>query len=334
MAELRSLAEFCNFQQTLVDMLRDKVICGINEAAIQRCLLAEPQLTLQKAMELALGMESATQNSKESQQSAPKRELEGPLPKVHQVAADKKPEHACFCCGKPGHQAAKCKFKGAKCHHCGKTWHFQAICQSKAKGASGKESRPRSVRRVQEEEEVDSLPLYVLRAAGVAPPIRVSLTANSCPLTMEVDTGAAVSIVSQATFEELWSNQSVPQLLLKSQFPHINGLRDTTLQQKSTLTPMSFRSLQILHVNENHWLTISTCGCDNASVYVYDSTYSSVSQDTETILAKLLHTPQHSFNVRCVTTNKQSGGSDCGLFAVAYCTSIAHGDNPATFVYN
>ena len=121
MAELRSLAEFCNFQQTLVDMLRDKVLCGINEAAIQRCLLAEPRLTLQKAMELALGMESAAQNSKELQQSAPKRELEGSLPKVHQVATDKKPEYACFCCGKPGHQAAKCKFKGAKCHHCGKT---------------------------------------------------------------------------------------------------------------------------------------------------------------------------------------------------------------------
>ena len=208
-AELRSLAEFCNFQQTLDDMLRDRVVCGINEAAIQRRLLAKPRLTLQKAMELALGMESAAQNSKELQQSAPKRELEGSLPKVHQVATDKKPERACFRCGKPGHQAAKCKFKGAKCHHCGKTGHLQAVCRSKSKGTSGKESRPRSVRLVQEEEEVDSFPLYVLRAAGVAPPIRVSPTADSCPLTMEVDTGAAVSIVSQATFEKLWPNRSV-----------------------------------------------------------------------------------------------------------------------------
>ena len=58
---------------------------------------------------------------------------------------------------------------------------------------------------MQEEEEVDSLPLYVLRAAGVAPPIR----ADSCPLTMEVDTKAAVSIVSRATFEELWLNRGV-----------------------------------------------------------------------------------------------------------------------------
>ena len=98
MAELHSLAECCNFQQTLDNMLRDRVVCGINEAAIQRCLLAEPRLTLQKAMELALGMESAAQNSKELQQSAPKRKLEGSLPTVHQVATDKKPERACFRC--------------------------------------------------------------------------------------------------------------------------------------------------------------------------------------------------------------------------------------------
>ena len=39
-AELHSLAEFCNFQQTMDDMLRDR-------AAIQRCLLAGPRLTFQ-----------------------------------------------------------------------------------------------------------------------------------------------------------------------------------------------------------------------------------------------------------------------------------------------
>ena len=39
-AELRSLAEFCNFGQTLEAMLRDHIVCGINDDAIQRHLLA------------------------------------------------------------------------------------------------------------------------------------------------------------------------------------------------------------------------------------------------------------------------------------------------------
>ena len=39
-AEVRSLAEFCNFGQTLLEaMLRDRIVCGINDDAIQRRLL-------------------------------------------------------------------------------------------------------------------------------------------------------------------------------------------------------------------------------------------------------------------------------------------------------
>ena len=29
-----------------------------------------------------------------------------------------------------------------------------------------------------------------------------------------------------------------------------------------------------------------------------------------------------------------AGSNDCGLFAAAYCTSLAHGQNPSAFVYD
>ena len=38
-AELRSLAEFCNFGASLNDMLRDRIVCGINSSKIQQRLL-------------------------------------------------------------------------------------------------------------------------------------------------------------------------------------------------------------------------------------------------------------------------------------------------------
>ena len=44
-SELRSLAEFCNFKATLDDMLRDRLVCGINDDNIQRRLLSETKLT-------------------------------------------------------------------------------------------------------------------------------------------------------------------------------------------------------------------------------------------------------------------------------------------------
>ena len=61
-AELRSLARFCNFKDSLDDMLRDRLVCGISDVQMQKRLLAEPKLTLKKATELALSMEAASKN--------------------------------------------------------------------------------------------------------------------------------------------------------------------------------------------------------------------------------------------------------------------------------
>ena len=64
-AELRSLAEFCNFGQTLEAMLRDRIVCGINDDAIQRRLLAEPVLTFKKSLEIAQGLEATARHMRE-----------------------------------------------------------------------------------------------------------------------------------------------------------------------------------------------------------------------------------------------------------------------------
>ena len=63
-AELRALAEFCNFGGTLEAMLRDRIVCGINDDATQRRLLSDPKLDYAKAVETALNMETAAQSMK------------------------------------------------------------------------------------------------------------------------------------------------------------------------------------------------------------------------------------------------------------------------------
>ena len=42
LAELRALTQHCNFGGMLEDMLRDRLIIGINDLMLQRRLLAEP----------------------------------------------------------------------------------------------------------------------------------------------------------------------------------------------------------------------------------------------------------------------------------------------------
>ena len=61
-SELRSLAEFCNYGAVLDDMVRDRLVCGINNASIQHRLLSEPDLTFEKAHTLALGFDTAARN--------------------------------------------------------------------------------------------------------------------------------------------------------------------------------------------------------------------------------------------------------------------------------
>ena len=90
----------------------------------------------------------------------------------------------------------------------------------------------------------------------------------------------------------LWGTHlSAVQLLLKAQFPHLKGLEDTALVL-CTGNTISLGSLQILHVNGNHRITISILDSDSSGyeVTVYDSLNFSLNKETKALLAKLLKT--------------------------------------------
>ena len=52
-AALRKAAEFCDYGDSLSEMLRDRLVCGITDTSVQKRLLAEKDLTLDKAVSLA-----------------------------------------------------------------------------------------------------------------------------------------------------------------------------------------------------------------------------------------------------------------------------------------
>eukprot|EP00731_Ephydatia_muelleri_P016508 Em0009g932a len=67
--ELRRLSEYCEFENTLNDMLRGRLVCGIRDIKLQRRLLAERGLTFAKAFELAQAAELAEKNAMDIQHS-------------------------------------------------------------------------------------------------------------------------------------------------------------------------------------------------------------------------------------------------------------------------
>ena len=62
LAELKTLSLHCEFGTNLGDSLRDRLVCGLNNALIQKRLLSERDLTLAKATQIALSMEAAAKD--------------------------------------------------------------------------------------------------------------------------------------------------------------------------------------------------------------------------------------------------------------------------------
>ena len=222
-AELHSLVEFCNFGETLEVMIRD-LVCGINDTAIQKRLLAEPTLTYAKALEIAQATETGAQSLRELR-SKPEEGRTSPKADIHHTAASsssstESPPIVCFRCGRPGHTVAKCRVdKSVVCHNCGKSGHLKRACKGKSKTTKRKYDgwrKPKAVRNVgdseeEKEEDVDSEELSHLQSRGTSksPPIMVEIKVDDCTLPMEVDTGASVSLMSYSTFSKLWPGRSL-----------------------------------------------------------------------------------------------------------------------------
>ena len=210
-AELRCLAEFYNFSSTLEDMLRDQLVWGISNDAIQQRLLQEAKLTYKRAVELAQGLETAAQNVKtlKTHGAEPVKTETEASASVHKVTNK---GITCHRCGKAGHIAPKCRFKDTVCHKCGKKGHLKAVCRSKPKGNPSRKGQPRHVRHVDEEvdnESEDELTLYHISTKKTTPPLRLSIKLNEHMVEMELDTGASVSLMSEATFRQLWPQEKL-----------------------------------------------------------------------------------------------------------------------------
>ena len=64
-AEIKKLPKHCEFGTVLNDSLRDRFVCGLHNEIIQKRLLVETSLTFEKALKIAIAMETATKDAVE-----------------------------------------------------------------------------------------------------------------------------------------------------------------------------------------------------------------------------------------------------------------------------
>ena len=134
-------------------MLRDRIVCGINDTQIQKCLLAEKNPTYAKAKEIALALESAVQGTMDIQ--TPSSDT------VYKVTEKRQNSIKYYRCGKTNHKAPHCQHKDTVCNKCNKTDHLAKICQSK-KDAPTNSERQLSTHVVTEQSSVEERQEYSL----------------------------------------------------------------------------------------------------------------------------------------------------------------------------
>ena len=158
-AALRNLATHCEFEGYLEQALRDRFVCRIRNEAIRRCLLAEKELKLSKALEQALSMEAAEKNARfvNTQDQSIKKV------NIHQKQRMAQPPASTPCsrCGKANHTPKDCKFRDATCHACGKKGHIAPACRSnprKARTQASVQRKPQKTNFLQRDEQPNSDP--------------------------------------------------------------------------------------------------------------------------------------------------------------------------------
>ena len=145
-AVLRALAEHCFYGDVLDDMLQDRLVCRVQQDSVQQRLLAEKDLTYQKALELATAMEAAAQGSQDMKRasgfshatnqgihwnsSKDGRKKYSPADSIRRSKQQKgrSPKLTCYRCGCE-HQANVCKFIETGCFHCKKRGPLQRYAE-------------------------------------------------------------------------------------------------------------------------------------------------------------------------------------------------------------
>ena len=121
------------------------------------------------------------------------------------------------------------------------------------------------------------------------------------------------------------------QTILKKENPFVSGLQNVNLGLNNDYDVETGEFVQILHNGHGHWHVISTIGVKHPTVNIFDSMYSHCSNHSKVQIASILAIKEPV--IRHMDVQMQSGKDDCGLFAIAFAATLAHGRHPGSYVF-
>ena len=246
---LKELAEDCNFVGDLETRLRDQLVVGLKCKATQEEMLTDSKLTYNSALSKALSRECASKDAKSLNDST----REAPVNKMfsQNKSANKKCQH----CGKLNHESSKYYFKNSVCNNCHKRGHIKPVCPAKSKSTKGPKKHVHRLEADDDDDDDDPETIVVMKPmkvvkilrndVNIVPPYMVTVKIDGSPFQMEIDTGAAVSVICKNYFTRL----SIKRPLQKS---------DVTLgtYSKHTIVPIGKCNITVSYGNSETTATL------------------------------------------------------------------------------
>ena len=138
-----------------------------------------------------------------------------------------------------------------------------------------------------------------------------------------------------------WLNDAIihaAQSLLKCQSQReksgVGGFQNPQFAKGYRFRPVEGKFVQVLHVSNSHWITISNIGCGSDSVNVFDSAYALIDMDGKKQVCSLMKPSGDVLFMDFVNIQHQGNGSDCGLFALACATDLVYDRDPFLSYWN
>ncbi|UYV70634.1 K02A2.6-like, partial [Cordylochernes scorpioides] len=223
LVEIKRLASTCGFGEFLKESLRDKLVCGLRNAKIQRRILSEGDVPLARVVEIALSMEAAEKNTRIFHVNEPADSVDK-IRSEFRNRYDRVQKRKCIHCGRLHKDL--CRFREATCFRCGKRGHLATICRSRGEHTSERQvSRFLNQRKInqiedQEEEEEESVQRmvfvrtydYRVKYATNDPPYVIKVRVEDTLMTFEIDTGSCLTLISEKDFKRYLPDVQVKEV--------------------------------------------------------------------------------------------------------------------------
>ncbi|KAK3106947.1 hypothetical protein FSP39_003645 [Pinctada imbricata] len=208
---LHELAEHCEFDNKS-EVIRDRLVIGIRDKEVSEKLQLQADLTLDKACEMARNSELVKSQIKDLQshnldavkthnrtQGANARFRQGQGRGRGNKPQQRKPASYPVCdrCNRK-HPANQCPAFGQQCRKCKNLHHFAICCKTKMKQKACNEIQ-------QQNDDFDDETYFLgsIENNSDTEPWYVNLKVNNRILSFKIDTGADVSVISEATYKHL-----------------------------------------------------------------------------------------------------------------------------------